>query len=164
MRPPGVCCCLDCRSNAGALFEPEPPPLVGARSVVAAFPVFWARGAGEGFNVTSESFGVAPQASNIFCAKENWDSQRHHTERQAPFSPSALGVLVPHCCLCHFRSLLLELYLFLWASLCVHKGEVDAVALLESVEGKTPKKKAKVEPQIHDVISSWLPIVPAPTR
>ena len=48
----------------------------------------------------------------------------------ASLTPSALSVLVilvPHCCLCHFRGILLGLCLLLWGGLCIHKGEVGGI-------------------------------------
>ena len=96
---------------------------------------------GAGFGVTralSESFGVAPHLTIIFCVKGNWGGQRHRTERLAPYlvesclsssssAPGVLVVLVLHCCLCRFRGLLLGLHLVLWAGLWVHKGEVGGI-------------------------------------
>ena len=55
---------------------------------------------------------------------------RHTWWSRISLTPSALSVLVvlvPHCCLCRFRGILLGLCLLLWGGLCVHKGEVGGI-------------------------------------
>lgn len=115
------------RSNAGASFEPEPPPLVHAQL------------AREAVRKRLELL-----CSMNFCAKWDRSGQRHCTERPASYlvKSSLFLTLRPQraghsSCHCRFRGLLLELNLLLRAGLCVHKvgGIVHDVAdkLLKSL-------------------------------